>query len=100
MSSAIDPHKLAVLIEVRNMFIGSDGNTQCRRVLEVLQRGYSLSTFEASRYLDVYYSPARILQLRADGHNIITQWVTVYTEAGRPHRVGNYLLVREQRHAA
>ena len=59
-----------------------------------------LSTFEASRHLDVYHCPARILQLRAEGHNIITHWVTVTTEAGKPHRVGNYMLVREVRHAA
>ena len=79
-----------------------DSVIQARRVLEFLSRDYMLNTFEASRFLDVYYCPARILELRNDGHNIITHWVTVQTEAGKLHRVGNYLLVREgqAQHAA
>ena len=70
--------------------------------MEFLSRGYMLNTFEASRFLDVYYGPARILELRNDGHNIITHWATVQTESGKLHRVGNYLLVRdgEVQHAA
>jgi hypothetical protein len=53
---------------------------------------YSINTFEAMRYLDVYHCPARILQLRKQGHNIITHWQTVVTEAGERHRVGLYVL--------
>ena len=95
------PDKLAALIEVRELISGNDGKTQCRRVLEFLSRGFMLNTFEASRYLDVYYCPARILELRHDGHVIITHWATVQTEAGKLHRVGNYVLVRgELQHAA
>jgi hypothetical protein len=98
----IDPGKLAALLEVRDLIAGNDGKTQARRVLEFLSRGYMLNTFEASRFLDVYYCPARILELRNDGHNIITHWATVQTESGKLHRVGNYLLVRdgEVQHAA
>ena len=95
MSYTIPPEKRAAFIEVCEMFNGGDGKTQCRRVLEILRRGYMLNTFEASRHLDVYHCPARVLQLRGEGHNIMTHWVTVTTEAGRPHRVGNYALVRE-----
>ena len=90
--------KLTALTEVREMFNSNDGNSQCRRILEFLQRGYMLNTFEASRHLDVYHCPARIRQLRAAGHNIVTHWIKVVTEAGKPHRVGNYLLVRGDRH--
>ncbi|WP_088282861.1 helix-turn-helix domain-containing protein [Ideonella sp. A 288] len=100
MNDSINTDKLAALAEAREMFTGTDSKAQCARVLEILQRGYMLNTFEASRNLDVYHCPARVLQLRAAGHNIITHWVTVVTEAGRPHRVGNYMLVREVRHAA
>ena len=101
MSAPIPTDKMAALIEVRELFPGLDAKSQCNRVLEFLQRGFMLSTFEASRYLDVYYSPARIMELRTAGHNIITHWVNVQTEAGQLHRVGNYLLVRgEAQHAA
>jgi hypothetical protein len=100
MNNDSNPDKLAARLEVREMFPGADGKTQCNRVREFLERGHMLNTFEASRHLDVYHCPARILQLRAEGLNIVTQWVKVTTEAGRPHRVGNYLLVREVRNAA
>lgn len=101
MTGHIPPDKLAALIEVRELFPAGDGNTQCSRVLAFLERGHMLNTFEASRHLDVYHCPARVLQLRAAGHNIITHWVTVQTEAGKLHRVGNYMLVRgEVEHAA
>ena len=44
------------------------------------------------RYLDIYYCPARVLQLRAAEHRITTHWQTVVTEAGEKHRVGLYVL--------
>jgi hypothetical protein len=100
MTSQIPISKLVELAEVRDMFTSNDGETQCRRILEFLERGYMLNTFEASRHLDIYHCPARIKQLRAAGHNIVTHWIKVITEAGRPHRVGNYLLVRGDRHDA
>lgn len=99
MSHHIPPDKLAALLEVRDSLPGNDAKTQCQRVLAILHRGYMLSTFEASRYLDVYYCPARVKELRDGGYNIITHWVTVETESGQLHRVGNYLLVREVQHA-
>jgi hypothetical protein len=100
MSNPIPPDKLAAMIEARDLFPGIDAKDQCHRVLAILERGFMLSTFEASRHLDVYYCPARILELRGLGYRIITHWVTVTTEAGRPHRVGNYLLMRGVEHAA
>lgn len=95
-----DTHKLAVLAEVREMFKGNEAGAQRRRVQEVLERGFTLNTFEASRHLDVYYCPARIKELRDDGLNIVTHWVRVLTEAGVSHRIGQYLLVRGVSHAA
>lgn len=99
MSNPIQPDKLAAMIEARDLFPDADAKDQCNRVLAILERGFMLSTFEASRHLDVYYCPARILELRAQGYNIITHWVTVTTEAGKPHRVGNYMLMRGVEHA-
>lgn len=70
---------------------GQNAKTQCQRLREALGC-YALSTFEAMRYLDIYYCPARIMQLRKRGLNITTAWVTVATESGHKHRVGLYVL--------
>jgi hypothetical protein len=96
----MDTYKLAVLAEVRQMFKGNEAGAQRRRVQEVLERGFTLNTFEASRHLDVYHCPARIKELRNSGLNIVTHWVRVLTEAGVSHRIGQYLLVRGAGHAA
>jgi Helix-turn-helix domain len=58
-----------------------------------LQR-FPVTSFEAMRFLDVYHVPARVLQLRQAGHDIVTHWRTVETEAGATHRVGLYVLHR------
>ena len=83
--------KIAALEAIRNEFKGTASRSQAARLLEALSR-YSITTFEAMRYLDVYHCPARILQLRKRGHKIITHWQTVITEAGARHRVGMYVL--------
>jgi hypothetical protein len=87
------PDKEAALKALRDEFTGTDGNTQCRRLLEALSR-FPVTTFEAMRHLDVYHVPARVLQLRKAGHPILTLWQTVVTEAGERHRVGLYVLRR------
>ena len=84
------PEKKAALEAIRTEFTGSDAKTQCARLLAALAR-FSVTTFEAMRYLDVYHCPARILQLRKAGHRITTHWQTVVTEAGEKHRVGLYM---------
>lgn len=85
--------KMAALKEIREQFIGNAGQRQCERLLAALQR-FPISTFEASRQLDVYHAPARVLQLRKQGHKIITLRQRVETEAGVSHRVGLYILQR------
>jgi hypothetical protein len=79
------------LIELRNRCKGSDSASQCSRLLLALERS-AITTFEAMRFLDVYHVPARVLQLRRRGHNIVTHWCTVETESGERHRVGMYEL--------
>lgn len=88
---ATSPEKKAALEMIRTEFKGTAGSSQSARLLEALSR-YSISTFEAMRYLDVYHCPARILQLRKMGYRITTHWQTVETEAGVKHRVGLYVL--------
>lgn len=82
--------KKAALEAIRAEFKGTGANTQCARLLEALTR-FPVTTFEAMRFLDVYYCPARVLQLRKAGHRITTHWQTVVTEAGVKHRVGLYV---------
>ncbi len=83
--------KKAALKIIREQFNGISSARQCERLLEALSR-WSINTYEASRYLDVYHCPARVLQLRKRGYKIITHWQTVITEAGEKHRVGLYVL--------
>jgi len=92
------PGKEAALKQIREEFNGTDGRRQCERLLAAL-RQFPVSTFEASRLLDVYHAPARVLQLRKDGHKIITLRQRVETEAGVPHIVGLYVLQRGGSHA-
>jgi hypothetical protein len=93
------PEKVAALKKIRDEFTGNAGRTQCQRLLAALSR-FSITTFEAMRYLDVYHCPARVLQLRKDGHQIVTHRKTVTTEAGTKHSVGLYVLQRGTSHVA
>ena len=88
-NKATSPEKKAALEAIRAEFKGTSSDTQCARLLEALSR-YSITTFEAMRYLDVYHCPARILQLRKAGHRILTHRQIVVTEAGVRHCVGLY----------
>lgn len=92
------PDKVAALKQIREQFTGNAGRTQCQRLLAALAQ-FPITTFEAMRFLDVYHCPARVLQLRQDGHAIITQRQTVVTEAGAKHTVGLYVLQRGAGHA-
>ena len=87
---AISFEKKTALEAIRTEFKGASTNTQCARLLEALTR-FSVTTFEAMRYLDVYHCPARIMQLRKAGHKITTHRQTVVTEAGVKHSVGLYI---------
>ena len=88
---ATSPEKKAALEMIRSQFKGNAGRSQAARLLEALSR-FSLTTFEAMRYLDVYHCPARVMQLRKQGWSIATHWRIVVTEAGVNHRVGLYVL--------
>ena len=64
---------------------------QRARLLAALQRG-PVDTVHAYRKLDILHVPRRIFELRKQGYAIVTTWVTRFTEAGEPHRVGEYVL--------
>lgn len=86
------PNKEAALIQIREEIKGNDSKSQCQRLREALAR-FPINTFEASRFLDIYHAPARVLQLRKRGEKIVTYWQRVETEAGIKHRVGEYVLI-------
>lgn len=93
-------NRQTALHAIRERIKGESGSAQCQRLLVALQALGSVSTFEASRHLDIYHPPARAKELRRDGHSIITLRRQVETEAGVRHNVGVYVLSRGQRAAA
>lgn len=86
------PEKKAALEAIRTEFKGNDCATQRTRLLEAIRRDWRVSTYEARRYLDIYYPPARVKELRDEGEKIATTWEIITTEAGERHRVGVYYL--------
>jgi hypothetical protein len=70
---------------------GSSTEAQRARLLAALKRG-PVDTVRAYRVLDILHAPRRVFELRKQGYDIATVWVTRFTEAGEPHRVGQYVL--------
>lgn len=91
MDKKIPPQKEAAFQEINKQFTGDNAKQQCARLLQALNK-FSVNTFEASRGLGVYHPPARILQLRKQGYDIVTVRQTIEAENGDKHRVGCYLL--------
>ena len=85
------PDKIEALHLIRDRHPGVSSAVQCVRLRAALSR-FSVTTFEAMRFLDVYDPRARVMQLRHAGNTIDTHWQTVVTEAGERHRVGVYTL--------
>jgi hypothetical protein len=90
----IDGKRLQALHAIRDRHQGDATAPQKARLLEALQTLGHCTTFEASRYLDIYDPRARKLNLLKAGFEIITTWRTVETESGELHRVGVYSLAR------
>ena len=86
-----DTAKIEALHLILKFHPGVSSKVQCARFRAALSQ-YSITTFEAMRYLDVYDPRARVMQLRNQGEAIDTHWQTVITEAGERHRVGRYSL--------
>lgn len=82
----------AILESIRACNSGANSRTQCTRLLEAIRRLGSVTTFEASRYLDIYHPPARKRDLVRSGYPIQTGKRLVCTESGDVHRIGEYLL--------
>lgn len=91
------PEKIQALYAVRDQYPGVTSQVQCTRIRAALSQ-FSLSTFEAMRYLDVYDPRARVMQLRNSGESIKTAWTQITTESGHLHRVGVYVLAAGATH--
>lgn len=89
---ATSQEKKAALEVIRAEFSGQDAPAQRERLLEALRR-YSVSTFEAMRYLDIYDPRPRVHELRHRlGYKITTISQICATESGQKHRIGLYVL--------
>lgn len=97
---ATSPEKKAALEAIRAEFKGNDSATQRTRLMEAFRRGWAISTFEAMRYLDIYFPPARVKELRDLGERIKTHWVNIATESGDHHHIGLYVLESGASHDA
>lgn len=84
-------NKRAALEAIRQAVPGTDCKAQCERIRAALAQ-FSITTYEAMRYLDCYDPRARVMQLRNEGASIATHWQTIVTESGDRHRVGLYVL--------
>jgi len=94
MAPTTPPDRIAAIKAIRDRFPGDSAATQRARLLAILQELGSASTFELSRFADIYYPPARKLELVNHGHEILTIRREALTEAGVMHTVGVYILKR------
>ncbi len=91
MSLQTPQPKQAALLAILLSIPGNTNLVQCKRIRAALAQ-FSITTFEAMRYLDIYDPRARVMQLRNEGLGIDTHWRTIETESGAKHRVGLYAL--------
>lgn len=86
------PERIAALQTIRDLHAGVSAVTQRRRLEITLETMQYCTTFEASRYLDIYAPSPRKLELVNEGRDIITVWRYTPTESGKLHRIGVYAL--------
>ena len=79
----------------QNYYADVSANAQRARLLDALHCG-PVTTIEARRDRDIMMPAARIKELRNRGYHIETFWTTQNTDAGRPHRIAQYVLVTER----
>jgi len=72
--------------------MSNNAKAQRQKLLQAL-RQKPLSTLEARRELDILHPAARVQELKATGHHIITHWSEEPSECGELHRVARYVLL-------
>lgn len=87
------PNREVALKRILCKMRGNNSATQRARLLAAIHELGSITTFEATRYLDVYDPRPRIYELRHHyGYRIVTIMRAEQTESGVLHRVGVYVL--------
>ena len=74
------------------MNLSNNTLSQKKRLLDYLRLHNRITTVEARTALDVMHPAARVQELKADGHDIITYRRVIHTGMGS-HRVGEYVLL-------
>lgn len=69
--------------------------TQRAQILDYLQRYGSATTLQIRDELHILSPAPRILELRAQGHKIITHWGNGTTPDNKVHRIARYVLLSE-----
>ena len=64
--------------------------SQKERILEFLQSGRKLTRLNSWHVLGVIEAPARISELRSEGHRINTEMVTVINRYGESVRIAKW----------
>ena len=66
--------------------------TQKDRILQYLRTGQSLTRLAAWDALGVLEAPARVSELRRDGHSIITTMITVTNRFGEKVKIARWAI--------
>lgn len=68
-------------------------------ILKYLQEHGSLTTLQARDELGIMSPASRVLELREQGHRIITHWTTSEDRTGTKHREAKYVLFNRDKKA-
>lgn len=68
---------------------------QCLAILKYFNEHDSLTTLQARDELGIMSPASRVLELREQGHRIITHWTTSEDRTGTKHREAKYVLFNQ-----
>lgn len=94
-----DPVKVSALKQIALQFNGVDRASQRQCLVAAFELYPILTTVEIRDYLNILHPAGRVMELREQGCNIVTLWVTVEADNCTKHRIGQYLWVRGEREA-
>lgn len=75
------------------MKLSSESSNQRQRILRYLQNNNRMTTLQARTELDILHPAARVQELKAQGHNIITYRRQASTDKGDHKAVAEYVLL-------
>lgn len=72
--------------------MNNSASGQRQAILNWLEEFDSLTTLQARDKLGIMSPASRVLELREQGHHIVTYWTTSFDNAGTKHREAKYVL--------